>query len=122
MEEGVMGMRRFLLVILSCFVGFAGVLYFGTDFAEEEITPNEQVDQIDREIKQMKDLQNRYRAAARRFEDEGMRFQFQADMQQEAKRAYKKAELAKEKVKDLQAQIDALNEKKAEILRESPTE
>ena len=76
--------------------------------------------QIDDEIKSSEDAKNRYLAAARRHEDEGMRWQFQQNQKQEAKRAYQKADTERQAAKMLQDRIDVLKTRRAQILQEHP--
>ncbi|MBS0650598.1 MAG: hypothetical protein JSR93_05505 [Verrucomicrobia bacterium] len=88
--------------------------------AAEEVDWKEELDQIDKETKQLKDLKNRYEASATRHENNAMRWQFQQNMKQEARWAYKQAELDREMQKQIQARVDYLDARRAEILKEHP--
>ena len=80
----------------------------------------EELKQIDRETDQLKDLKNRYKASAARHEDEAIRWQFQQHLKQESRRAYREADLDREMEQQIQARIDYLDARKAEILKEHP--
>ncbi|MBS0605796.1 MAG: hypothetical protein KF898_07155 [Parachlamydiales bacterium] len=88
--------------------------------AAEEADWQDELDQIDKETHQLKDLKNRYEASAARHDNNAMRWQFQQNMKQEARRAYQQAELDREMQKQIQARIDYLDARKAEILKEHP--
>lgn len=120
--------RNFLLFII-CIIG-TGSLYCcphshnlaGSDIAQEgpRLDWRTELQQIDAELKELEDEKNRYLAAARRYEDQGMNWQFQQNQKQEAKRAFHMAEIKREAANMLQARIDALNVRKAQILQEHP--
>ncbi len=80
----------------------------------------EELDQIDKENHQLKDLKNRYEASEVRHNNDGMRWQFQQNMKQESRRAFQQAELDREMQKQIQSRIDYLDARKAEILKEHP--
>jgi hypothetical protein len=92
------------------------------DFQQEEIIPGwkEELRQIDEEIKEATDLKNRYLAAARRAEDEGMRWQFMQNQKQEAKRAFQRAADKKKAAEMLDARIKVLQARRAQIMEEYP--
>jgi hypothetical protein len=104
---------RYLVFFIVCVFGVAQV------FAQEEDWRTE-LQQIDVELKQLQDEKNRYLAAARRYEDQGLRWQFQQNQKQEAKRAFEMADIKKQAANMLQARIDALNARKSQILQEHP--
>jgi hypothetical protein len=87
---------------------------------EQPLDWREELRQIDAEIKEAEDLKNRYLAAARRAEDEGMRWQFMQNQKQEAKRAFQRADDKKEAARMLQARIDVLKARREQILQEHP--
>ncbi len=87
---------------------------------EQPLNWRDELKQIDDELKKAKDLKNRYLAAARRAEDEGMRWQFMQNEKQEAKRAFQRAEDKKQAAQMLQARIDTLNARREQILQEHP--
>ena len=117
-----MFLQRYFTIILSCLVGIGSLFWIAKDYAQEEevLDWRTELQQIDEEIKRAEDLKNRYLAAARRAEDEGMRWQFQQNQKQEAKRAYERADDKKQAAKMMQARIDVLNARKAQILQEHP--
>jgi hypothetical protein len=114
--------RYCLTVLLSCLVGFVTLFWVSNEYAqeEEEIDWRVELRQIDQEMKRAENLRNRYLAAAARAEDEGMRWQFQQNQKQEARRAFERAEMKKQAAAMLQAQIDALKARKQQILQEHP--
>jgi len=87
---------------------------------EQPLSWREELRAIDEEIKQAQDLQRRYLAAARRAEDDGMRWQFMQNQKQEAKRAFQRAEEKKQAAQMLEARIDTLNARKEQILQQHP--
>ncbi len=87
---------------------------------EQPLDWRQELKQIDDEIKRAEDLKDKYLAAARRAEDEGMRWQFMQNEKQEAKRAFQRAEDNKKAAQMLQARIDVLKARKAQILQEHP--
>ncbi|MBS0653762.1 MAG: hypothetical protein JSR39_09615 [Verrucomicrobia bacterium] len=80
----------------------------------------EELKQIDAETDQLYDLKNRYKASEARHNNNAMRWQFQQNMKQESRRAYQQAELDREMQNQIQARIDYLDARKAEILKEHP--
>lgn len=108
--------------IVACILGTTALFLTIPTIAQQERPEdwNEELKQIDAEIKSATDLKNRYLAAARRAEDQGLRWQFTQDQKQEAKRAFQRADEKKQAAKMLEARIDALNARKAQILQEHP--
>lgn len=114
--------RKFMLIIAACLIGATALLYVQKLPSTELDQPmdwKEELKQIDNEIKVTEDQRDRYLAAARRAEDEGMRWQFMQNQKQEAKRAFQRAEDKKQAAAMLQGRIDALNARKAQILQEN---
>jgi hypothetical protein len=91
-------------------------------FAQEEMSLDwrRELQQIDAELKELEDEKNRYLAAARRYDDQGMRWQFQQNQKQEARRAFEMADIKREAASMLQTRIDVLNARKMQILQEHP--
>jgi hypothetical protein len=116
-----MYLRHYLTVILSCLVGISA-LFWIADYAQDEVVLDWQTElkQINDEIKRAEDLKKRYLAAAARADDEGMRWQFQQNQKQEAKRAFERADDKRQAAQMMQARIDALNARKMQILQEHP--
>ena len=111
-----------LNTILACILGTTTLFLTVPTIAQQDHPADwrEELKQIDAEIESAEDLRNRYLAAARRAEDQGMRWQFTQDQKQEAKRAFQRADEKKQAAKMLQDRIDALNARKAQILQEHP--
>lgn len=86
----------------------------------EDVDPKTELQQIDKEIEELQDLKNRYKASAARHEDEAIRWQFQQNLKQEARRAYQQADLDREMVKKIQVRIDYLEARKAQLIKEHP--
>lgn len=113
---------RYFAIILCCFIGSGNLFWLSKLHSQEEkpLDWREELKQIDDEIKRSEDLRDRYLSAARRAEDEGMRWQFQQNQKQEAKRAFQRADEKKQAAAMLQARIDGLKARKAQILQEHP--
>lgn len=108
--------------IAACILGTTALFLTVPTIAQQERPADwrEELKQIDAEIESAEDLKNRYLAAARRAEDQGMRWQFSQDQKQEAKRAFQRADEKKQAAQMLQKRIDALKARKAQILQEHP--
>ena len=74
--------------------------------------------QIDQQIEQLQDLQDKYRSSAKRNADNAMRWQFQSENYLDARRAWEKSAQDKQKVKEIQDQMDDLQKRKQKILKE----
>jgi hypothetical protein len=111
---------RYFIIMLSCLIGISAVFWTSKQNAQDEqpLDWREELKQIDEEIKQSEDLKNRYLAEARRAEDKGMSWQFQQDQKQEAKRAFERADQKKQAAEMMQARIDQLKARRAQILQE----
>lgn len=111
---------RRCLIIFVCLVGGTALLWIATTDAEDEqvLGWREELRQIDAEIKRAQDLKGRYLTEARRAEDQGM--QWQRTQKQEAKRAYQRAEDKRQAAEMMQAHIDELKARRAQILQEHP--
>lgn len=81
---------------------------------------SQQVEEIDRELKRLSDLKNRYKASADRHEDTAQRLQFDSQFTLDARYEMRLAEKAREKEAELQEQIDELKEKRDQILKSHP--
>ena len=121
-----MFLRLNLHIILACLVG-TSVLFFvvdrpvnATQSTQSALGWREEIRQIDQEIKTSEELRDRHLAIARRAEDQGMRWQFTQNQKQEAKRAFQKADANKKEAALLQEQIDLLNKRKAQLLKDHP--
>lgn len=118
--------KRDLHIILACLVG-TSVLFFVVDRSvnaaeaiQDALDWREELSLLDEEIEKSEDLKNRHLATARRAEDQGMRWQFMQNQKQEAKRAFERADANKREAALLQEQIDLLNKRKAQILKDHP--
>ncbi len=116
---------KIVLVMLAFF--HASCASLGIEAIETEViliadAPDwqEELKQIDDETHQLKDLKNRYEASEARHKNDGMRWQFQQNMKQESRRAYQQAEMDREMQNQIQARINYLDGRKAEILKEHP--
>lgn len=111
---------RRCLIIFVCLMGGTAVFWIATTDAEDEqvLGWREELNQIDAEIKRAQDLKGRYLTEARRAEDQGM--QWQRTQKQEAKRAYQRAEDKRQAAEMMQAHIDELKARRAQILQEHP--
>lgn len=105
---------QYLFLILSCLFCFNALQ------AQETKDWQTELKEIDDEIDRAKDLKRRYESAAARYDDDGMRWQFQQDNKQEARRAFERAEQKRQAAQMLQARIDVLNARRAQILQEHP--
>lgn len=117
-----MKIRHYLVILLvPIIVSTSSLLWVPKLIAqEEELDWRVELQQINAELKELNDERNRYLAAARRYEDQGMRWQFQQNEKQEAKRAFEMADTKRQAANMLQARIDALNARKTQILQEHP--
>jgi len=117
-----MNVQRYLILFAACIAGAGSLFWTSKQFAQEEtqLDWRAELQQINAELKELRDEKNRYLAAARRYEDQGMRWQFQQNQKQEAKRAFEMADIKREAANRLQARIDVLNARKAQILQEHP--
>ncbi len=79
-----------------------------------------ELSEIDTELRRMDDEQIRLKRSMTRWNDAGSRWQFQQGMTQEAKRAFEKADMDKEQMAKNQKYIDALKNRREEILKEHP--
>lgn len=113
-------MRRYLIVICSCLVGISVLVWISKPYAQQEMDWREELKLIDEEIERSENLKNKYLAAAARAEDEGLRWQFQQNQKQEAKRAFQRAEEKRQQAAMMQERIDKLNARKTQILQEHP--
>lgn len=111
--------RRGMLCWLLIFSALP-LLYTPSVYAEVSVTPQQELDHINGELKQLNDLKNKYKAAATRHQDDGMRWQFMQDYKQEAKRAFQQADLELEMVQQIQVRMDYLEKQKATLLKEHP--
>lgn len=74
--------------------------------------------QIDAQIAELNDLQERYRFGIEKNINNAMRWQFQNENYMDARRAWDKIAQDKKKIKEIQEQIDDLEDRKAKILEE----
>lgn len=78
----------------------------------------EDVKEIDKQIEQLQDLQDKYKASMRRNSNNAMRWQFQKENYLDARRAWDQAAQEKQKIHEIQDQIDDLKKRKKNILKE----
>lgn len=80
---------------------------------------SEEVQEIDRQIEQLEDLQDRFRSSAQRNANNAMRWQFQNENYLDARRAWDKAAQDKQKIQEIQDQIDDLKVRKSKLLKQN---
>ena len=80
------------------------------------ITWQDEVKEIDKQIEQLETIQDKYRSSAQRNANNAIRWQFQSQNYLDARRAWDKAASDKQKVQELQDQVDDLRAKKQQIL------
>lgn len=85
--------------------------------AQLDAASQEEVQKIDTELKQLQDLKSRYRSSAARHEHEASRWQFEQNLKQEARRASQQAQLDREMERQIQARIDYLQGRRAQIIQ-----
>lgn len=78
----------------------------------------DEVKQIDQQIDTLKEWQDKYAASARHHSNNAMRWQFQNQNYTDARRAWEKAAQDKQKIKEIQDQIDDLEKRKQMIVQE----
>lgn len=78
----------------------------------------EEVKQIDQQIEQLQDLQDKLRSSAQRNVNNAMRWQFQRENYLDARRAWDQAAAEKQKIQELQDHIDDLQKRKHKILKD----
>lgn len=76
-----------------------------------------EVKQIDEQIQALTTLQEKYRSSAQRGINNAMRWQFQNQNYLDARRTWEKVAQDKQKIKEIQDQIDDLEKRKTEILQ-----
>ena len=78
----------------------------------------EDVKEIDQQIEQLQGLQEKYRWNMQRNVNNAMRWQFQNQNYLDARRAWDQAAQEKQKIQEIQDQIDDLTARKKQILQE----
>ncbi len=112
---------RYWVVILTCVVGLSTLFWISKQYAQEETLDwRTELKQIDDEIDRSKDLKRKYESAAARADDQGRQWQFQQNQKQEAKRAFERGDANRQAAQKMQAHIDELNARRAQILQEHP--
>lgn len=83
-------------------------------------SPNWQIEVagIDKQISQLQTLQDRYKSSAERNVNNAMRWQFQNENYLDARRAWDQAAQEKQKIREIQDQIDDLRRRRDQILKE----
>ncbi len=101
--------------MLKCWIGFT---LLTAQLIANDTLWQEQVYEIDQEIRQLEDRKIKTLGRANRLEDNAMRWQFMQDQKMEARRAYAQADAAREEARMIQMQIDLLERTKQKILLE----
>jgi len=73
---------------------------------------------IDAQIEELKDLQDKYRSSMKRHADNALRWQFQNENYLDARRAWDQAAQDKQKIQEIQDQIDDLENRKKKLAEE----
>jgi len=89
----------------------------GAKVEADQQTYQQELAEIDAAVKKLEEKKNRYRASAARHEDEALRWQFQPGMLVDARMAWAQADQDREKMEEIQKLIDALQKRKAQILK-----
>lgn len=97
---------------------FFSVILFFLASNIENVPWQDQITQMNVQIAELKETQDRYRSSVEKNINNAMRWQFQNENYADARRAWEKVAAEKQKVKEIQEQIDDLEIRKAEILRE----
>ncbi len=79
----------------------------------------EEIKQIDAQIEQLEDLQDKLRGSAQRNINNAMRWQFQNENYLDARRAWDRAASDKQKIQEVQDQIDDLKARKQKLIQEN---
>lgn len=78
----------------------------------------QEVAEIDQEIAQLQDVQEQLRSKARRNVNNAMRWQFQNENYLDARRAWDQAAQQKQKIQELEDEIQGLKARRETILKE----
>lgn len=97
-------------------------IFFLLILAQGQVSWQEEVKQIDQQIENLGDLQDRYRSSATRHTNNAMRWQFQNENYLDARRAWDQVAQDKQKIREIQDQIDDLNARKQQLLQEHDRE
>lgn len=92
-----------------------GLIFLLTATGEKD----QEIARIDRQIEELKDLQERYRYSAEKNTNNAMRWQFQSENYLNARRAWDKVAQDKQKISEIQLQIDDLKMRQAKLLEEN---
>jgi len=82
------------------------------------LSPQEEIAQIDKQIESLQDLQDSLRSSAQRNANNAMRWQFQKENYMDARRAWDQVASDKQKIQELQDQIDDLEVRKRKLQEE----
>lgn len=127
--------RKYILALGIASVSFMGEAFSKVQITEmcvpcrerllskQEYTQNEsdwkqELVNIDRKVKTLTLRRNLHQARADRLEDDAVRWQTYPDRLTDARSAWKRAEEEKSLVRELQTEIDMLQQRKVEILKE----
>ncbi len=78
-------------------------------------SPQEEIAQIDKQIESLQNLQDSLRSSAQRNANNAMRWQFQKENYMDARRAWDQVASDKQKIQELQDQIDDLEARKQKL-------
>ena len=110
---------RLLFSFVLCLVSFIPCFAVQQAQVERPLTPKEEVKEIDLEIERLQEEQTKQKLIRARWNDLGQRWQFQKDMTQEAKRAFKNAEDAQKKIELNEQHIQGLKARKQQLIKDN---
>lgn len=88
------------------------------EYAQNENDWKQELVNIDRKVKTLTLRRNLHQARAARLEENAKQWQTHPDLTTEARSVWKRFETEKSQVREIQAEIDALQRRKMEILKE----
>ena len=87
-------------------------------YAQNENDWKQELVNIDRKVKTLTLRRNLHQARAARLEEDAKQWQTHPDLTAEARSVWKRFEIEKSQVRELQVEIEALQRRKVEILKE----
>ena len=104
-------------IIFSVFIILSTFFLVYHKGISKDLSWQTEVQKIDKNIKNLENLRDLEISKAKRNKDQGDRLQFENNMLIDAKNFWKKAELNKEKADQYQKEIDQLQHRKQQILK-----
>lgn len=103
---------------MSIRLGIILLVLLGGLSVEAKSNWQEEVTQIEAQIEELKNRQEKYRSSATRNSNNAMRWQFQSENYSDARKAWGKVAQDKQKIEEIQDQINDLEAHKLQILQE----